>query len=244
MRRIMLVLAYDGTDFYGYQVQNDDRTVQKVLEDAIFKLTGERVKSVASGRTDSGVHAEGQVVHFDTNSTVPGSKFKDALNSLLDKDVRVLKSKEVSTDFHARYSAKSKVYKYAIYNGKVENPLNNRYATFYPYKIDLDKINDAIKEIVGTHDFKCFLASGSQVKNTVRTVEYIKVAKKGKLVTFTVKGNGFLYNMVRIIVGTLLEVSQGRLTTADLKNAVELKERKLVGKTMPPNGLRLYKVYY
>ena len=244
MRRIMLVLAYDGTDFYGYQVQNDDRTVQKVLEDAIFKLTGERVKSVASGRTDSGVHAEGQVVHFDTNSTVPGSKFKDALNSLLDKDVKVLKSKEVSADFHARYSAKSKVYKYSIYNGEIENPLNNRYATFYPYKIDFDKINDAIKEIVGTHDFKCFLASGSQVKNTVRTVEYIKVAKKGKLVTFTVKGNGFLYNMVRIIVGTLLEISQGRLTVANLKNAVELKERKLVGKTMPPNGLQLYKVYY
>lgn len=244
MRRIMLVLAYDGTDFYGYQVQNDDRTVQKVLEDAIFKLTGERVKSVASGRTDSGVHAEGQVVHFDTNSTVPGSKFKDALNSLLDKDVRVLKSKEVSADFHARYSAKSKVYKYTIYNGKVENPLNNRYATFYPYKIDFDKINDAIKEIVGTHDFKCFLASGSQVKNTVRTVEYIKVAKKGKLVTFTVKGNGFLYNMVRIIVGTLLDVSQGRLTTNDLKNAIETKNRRLVGKTMPPNGLRLYRVYY
>ncbi len=244
MRRIMLILAYDGTEFYGYQIQNDDRTVQKVLEDGIFKLTGERVKSVASGRTDSGVHAEGQVVHFDTNSTIPGSKFKDALNSLLDKDVRVLKSKEVSPDFHARYSAQSKVYKYTIYNGEVENPLYGRYATFYPYKIDLDKINDAIKEIVGTHDFKCFLASGSQVKNTVRTVEYIKVAKKGKLITFTIKGNGFLYNMVRIIVGTLLEISQGRLTTNELKNAIETKNRKLVGKTMPPNGLRLYKVYY
>lgn len=240
----MLVLAYDGTDFYGYQVQNDDRTVQKVLEDAICKLTGEKVKSVASGRTDSGVHAEGQVVHFDTNSTIPESKFKDALNSLLDSDVRVLKSKEVKPNFHARYDAKSKVYKYVIYNGKVENPLTNRYATFYPYKIDFDKINDAIKEIVGTHDFKCFLASGSQVKNTIRTIEYIKVAKKGKLITFTIKGNGFLYNMVRIIVGTLLEISQGRLSTADLKNAIETKDRKLAGKTMPANGLRLYKVYY
>ena len=244
MRRIMLILAYDGTDFYGYQVQNDDRTVQKVLEDGIFKLTGERVKSVASGRTDSGVHAEGQVVHFDTNSTIPGSKFKDALNSLLDKDLRVLKSKEVNPEFHARYSAKIKVYKYSIYNGEIENPLFSRYATFYPYKVDFDKINEAIKEIVGTHDFKCFLASGSQVKNTVRTIEYIKVAKKGKLITFTIKGNGFLYNMVRIIVGTLLDVSQGRLTANDIKNAIETKNRRLVGKTMPPNGLRLYKVYY
>ncbi len=240
----MLVLAYDGTDFYGYQVQNDDRTVQKVLEDAIYKLTGEKVKSVASGRTDSGVHAEGQVVHFDTNSTIPQNKFKDALNSLLDSDVRVLKSKEVNPTFHARYDAKSKVYKYVINNSQVENPLTNRYATFYPYKIDFDKINDAIKEIVGTHDFKCFLASGSQVKNTIRTIEYIKVAKKGKQITFTIKGNGFLYNMVRIIVGTLLEISQGRLSTADLKNAIETKDRKLAGKTMPANGLRLYKVYY
>ncbi len=244
MRRIMLILAYDGTDFYGYQVQNDDRTVQKVLEEAIFRLTGERVKSVASGRTDSGVHAEGQVVHFDTNSTIPQNKFKDALNSLLDKDVRVLKSKEVNPTFHARYDAKSKVYKYVINNSQVENPLNSRYSTFYPYKIDFDKINDAIKEIVGTHDFKCFLASGSQVKNTVRNVEYIKVAKKGKLITFTIKGNGFLYNMVRIIVGTLLEISQGRLSVNDLKNAIQTKNRKLVGKTMPANGLRLYKVYY
>ncbi len=244
MRRIMLVLAYDGSDFYGYQVQNQERTVQKVVEDAIYKLTGEKAKSVASGRTDSGVHAEGQVVHFDTNSTIPGGKFKDALNSLLDKDVRVLKSKEVNSTFHARYSAKSKVYKYVIYTGEVESPLSSRYATYYPYKIDYEKIADAIKEIVGTHDFKCFLASGSQVQNTVRIIDYIKVSKRGKFVTFTVKGNGFLYNMVRIMVGTLLEISQGRLTVNDLKNAIELKNRKLVGKTMPPNGLRLYKVYY
>ncbi len=244
MRRIMLVLAYDGTNFYGYQVQNDDRTVQKVVQDALYTLTGENIKSVASGRTDSGVHAQGQVVHFDTNSTIPASKFKDALNSLLDKDVRILKSKQVKNDFHARYDAKSKIYKYTIYNGDVENPLNSRYTAFYPYKIDFDKINDAIKEIVGTHDFKCFLASGSQVQNTVRTIDYIKVTKKAKTITFTIKGNGFLYNMVRIIVGTLLDVSQGRLTAQNVKDAIELKSRKLCGKTMPPNGLCLYKVFY
>ncbi len=244
MRRIMLVIAYDGTDFLGYQIQNENRTVQKVLQDALKKLTGEDIKCVASGRTDSGVHAQGQVVHFDTSSHIPASKFKDALNSILDKDVRVLKSKQVKNDFHARYDAKSKIYKYTIYNGNVENPLSSRYMTFYPYNIDFLKIDDAIKEIVGTHDFKCFLASGSQVQNTVRTVDYIKINKRGKTVTFTIKGNGFLYNMVRIIVGTLLEISQGKLLVDDLKNAIELKNRKLLGKTMPPNGLCLYKVYY
>ncbi len=244
MRRIVLTISYDGTSFFGYQVQGSLRTVQKVLEDALFTITGEKIKTTASGRTDSGVHALGQVVHFDTNSIIPAGKFKDVLNSVLDKDLRILKSKQAKSDFHARYDAKSKIYKYTIYNGDVENPLTSRYTAFYPYKIDFSKIEDAIKEIVGTNDFKCFLASGSQVQNTVRTIEYIKVTKKGKTVTFTIKGNGFLYNMVRIIVGTLLEVSQGRLTTKNVKDAINLKDRKLSGKTMPASGLCLYKVYY
>ena len=242
--RILLTISYDGTDFCGYQVQPNKRTVERELNSAIFKVTGENVKSIASGRTDSGVHAIGQKVHFDTNSKIPPKNFKDALNSVLPSDVRVIKSQKVSDDFNARYSAKEKTYVYSLYTGEVESPLKSRYKTFIKGSLDIAKMKEAVKVMEGTHDFKCFLASGSSVKDTVRTIYSIKITKRGSDIDIKVSGNGFLYNMVRIIVGTLVGVSYGKITTQDIKTALLTGERKKVGKTMPPQGLCLYSVSY
>ena len=241
--RILLTISYDGTNFNGYQVQPEKRTVESELNDAIFKITGEKVKSIASGRTDSGVHALGQVVHFDTNSTIPPKNFKNALNTALPSDIRVVKSKSVDGDFNARYSAKEKTYVYSVYYGD-ENPIKNRYKTYLKTTPNIQKMKEACKILEGTHDFKCFLASGSSVKDTVRTIYSIKIIKRGRDIDFKVSGNGFLYNMVRIIVGTLIGVSDGRISLDDIKTALENGDRKKVGKTMPPQGLCLYSVSY
>lgn len=241
--RILLTISYDGTDFCGYQVQPNKRTVEKELNDAIFLVTGERVKTVASGRTDSGVHAVCQKVHFDTNSTIPPKNFKNALNTVLPRDIKVTKSQKVDSEFNARYSAKEKTYVYSLYYGD-ENPLKSRYKTHIKFAPDINKMKSACELLKGTHDFKCFLASGSSVKDTVRTIYSIKIVKKGKDIDIKVSGSGFLYNMVRIIVGTLLGVSEGRITLDDIKTALENGDRKKVGKTMPPQGLCLYSVSY
>ncbi len=242
--RILLTVAYDGTDFSGYQVQPNLRTVQLEIEMALKKLLGKDVKTVASGRTDSGVHALSQKVHFDTDSLIPPNKYAEALNSYLPSDVKVLSSKKVSDTFNARYSAKTKTYRYSVYFGKVENPLYSRYKTLLKYPLDFKKIDEAIKIIEGEHDFKCFLSSGSSVKDTVRTIYSIKYTKKGNFIDFYFKGNGFLYNMVRILMGTLIAVGENRLLTLDVKKAIETGNRKLVGKTMDSKGLTLYRVTY
>ena len=241
--RILLTISYDGTDFCGYQVQPNKRTVESELNDAIYKITGERVKSIASGRTDSGVHALGQMVHFDTSSAIPPKNFKSALNSVLPSDIRVTNSKKVNEEFNARYSAKEKTYVYSLYYGD-ENPIKSRYKTYLKITPDVNKMKEACKVLEGTHDFKCFLASGSSVKDTVRTIYSIKIIKVGKDIDIKVSGNGFLYNMVRIIVGTLIGVSEGKISLKDIETALVSGDRKKVGKTMPPQGLCLYSVSY
>ena len=241
---ILLTVSYDGTDFFGYQVQPNKRTVQSELENAILKLTGESVKTVASGRTDSGVHALGQKVNFKTASTIPPTKFCEALNALLPGDVKVLSSKKVSDNFNARYSAKQKTYSYQCYFSKFNEPLKDRYAVKIPYQVDFNLINSACEILQGTHDFKCFLASGSSVKDTVRTIYKAKAVKVKGGVKFTFTGNGFLYNMVRIMVGTLLAIGAKTKTINDLETALSTGNRNLVGKTMQPNGLVLEKVIY
>lgn len=242
--KVLLTVAYDGTDFCGYQVQPNLRTVEEELENALYKLLKKETKTVASGRTDSGVHALNQKVHFETDATIPASKYKEALNSLLPSDVKVVSSKKVSDNFNARYSAKSKTYRYSLYFGDFENPMLSRYKTLLRYPLDLEKMKEACKVIEGEHDFKCFLSSGSSVKNTIRTVYSIKMVKRGNLLDFYVKGNGFLYNMVRIIVGSLVAIGEGRLTVLDLETAIKTGDRKLAGKTMPAKGLTLYSVSY
>ncbi len=242
--RILITLSYDGTDFCGYQIQPNKRTVEEELENALENLLGKKVKTVASGRTDSGVHALNQKVHFDSDANIPPKKYVEALNALLPNDVKVISSKKVKSDFNARYSAKNKTYRYSLYLGKVENPMISRYKTHYRYLLDIEKIKSACRIIEGEHDFKCFLASGSSVKDTVRTIYSIKIIKKGNSLDFYVKGNGFLYNMVRIIVGTLIAVGEDRLSLEDLDTALKTGNRKLVGKTMPAKGLTLYSVTY
>lgn len=242
--RILLTVCYDGTDFVGYQIQPNGRSVEEVLNEAIYKATGERVKSIASGRTDSGVHALGQKVHFDTFSNIPPKNFYKAINVHLPSDVKVLSSKRVKDTFNARYSAKKKTYRYSLYVSDVDNPLHSRYKTKIQTMPDISLMKECAKVIEGEHDFKCFVASGSSVVDTIRTVYSIKVTKKSNFIDVYVTGNGFLYNMVRIIVGALLSVGYGKMEVSAVEKALKTGERPILAKTMPPEGLTLYKVFY
>lgn len=241
--RIKLVIEYDGTDFCGWQIQKNGKTVQQELETAIKKVTGEEVKVVGSGRTDSGVHAYGQVAHFDTQKNIGADRFAYAINGHLSDGVRVLSSCEVSEDFHARYSAKSKTYEYKLYISPIERPLKNKYALRVD-ALDIDLIKKGAELIEGEHDFKCFCASGSDVESTVRTVYGINIVQVGSDVTVSVTGNGFLYNMVRMIVGALKALSDGKITLQDIKNSLESGERLKNTATLPAKALTLKDVVY
>lgn len=241
--RMVFKISYDGTNYCGWQRQKNGLSVQEVLENALSTLTDEKITLIASGRTDSGVHAEGQIAHFDTSSSIPPEKFYLAVNALLPSDIRVLSSILAKEDFHARYTAKRKTYVYNFYISDVTLPLKERYA------VRIDDFNEkkaaeVLNEIIGTHDFKCFLSSGSEIKTTVRTIYSATVRKKGDDVKLEVCGNGFLYNMVRIIAGTLLDASNGKITAEDLKEALLKGDRTLVGKTAPAKGLVLKSVEY
>lgn len=242
--RVKLTVEYDGTEYCGWQVQPNGVTVQQRLNEAVRALTGEDVTVTGSGRTDAGVHAMGQVAHFDTASTIPAERFSLALNTLLPKDIRVLSSERAEDDFHARFCAKSKTYCYKMYRSDVVHPLMERYSAMVSKGLDIAAMQECAKLFVGTHDFKAFMASGSAVKDTVRTVFSAEVTECGSELCFTVCGNGFLYNMVRIMAGTLVGVGTGRLTPDDVTNALSGGERCLAGKTLPPNGLTLVRVDY
>lgn len=242
--RIRLVIQYDGTDFCGWQIQSGDRTVQEEIEKAITRLTGENVSLTGSGRTDSGVHAERQIAHFDTAAAIPPEKFAAALNPLLPPDVKVLESALAKDGFHARFSAKRKTYEYCLYVSETVLPLKDRYAARVPKPLDVEKMRSACSYLVGEHDFKCFLASNSSVKDTVREIYSAEVNERGTDIDFIVCGNGFLYNMVRIIVGTLVRIGEGKMPPERMKDIVSGKDRSLAGKTMPANGLTLKSVEY
>ena len=242
--RILLTLSYDGTDFCGYQIQPNGRTVEETLENALHTLTGEKIKTYASGRTDSGVHAVCQKVHFDTKSSIPPENFAPALNAILPSDVKVSKSKRVSKNFNARFSAKKKTYRYSLMIGNFEEPTVSRYKTLIKTQPNVSLMKECAKLIVGEHDFKAFMASGSSVQDTVRTVHSIKVTKKGKFIDVYVTGNGFLYNMVRIIVGAMLAVADGKATIYEIEDMLNRGERPIKVKTMPAKGLTLYSVVY
>ena len=241
--RIALELCYDGTNYCGWQCQKNGVSCQEILEEALKKLLGKKTNLIASGRTDAGVHAKCQVAHFDCQTTIPPTKIALALNALLPEDIQVLKSYLVSDDFHARYGAKQKTYEYAFYVSPVKVPLYERYATRVD-GLNLEKMQACCDLFVGTHDFKCFLASGSSVKNTVRTIYGAKVFKDGDFVRFSVTGNGFLYNMVRTVAGTLLAVGEEKITPEQVKSIIDSKNRKNAGKTMPAKGLMLKNVCY
>ncbi|HPD00978.1 MAG TPA: tRNA pseudouridine(38-40) synthase TruA [Acetivibrio sp.] len=244
MRNIKLTIEYDGTNYHGWQTQNNARTVQDVIEKAIEGLTGEKVALIGSSRTDYGVHALGQVANFATNSTIPGDRFCYALNRILPEDIVIRESCEVGLDFHARFQAKGKKYRYIIYNSRFPSAILRNRAYHVSYNLDIDEMKKAALSFLGTHDFSTFKASGSSVKTSVRTITSVSLEKNGDVLEFEICGNGFLYNMVRIIVGTLVDVGMGRIKADDISDIINGKDRKKAGRTAPAHGLYLVEVYY
>lgn len=242
--RIKLVIEYDGTDYGGWQVQANAPTVQCEIEYALKKLAGRPVALIGAGRTDAGVHARGQAAHFDMESSIPPHKFSFVLNTMLPPDIRIRASEEVSPDFHARFGAKGKEYIYHIYNAPHASAIDRRTTMHVPAALDTDKMRAAAAHIVGTHDFACFCAAGSVAKTTVRTVYAIDITQSGPYINISVQGNGFLYNMVRIIAGTLMEAGKGKLPPEQLPDIIARGDRRLAGMTAEPQGLVLERVFY
>lgn len=242
--RYVIKVAYDGTHFCGWQVQNNGRTVQEELNAAVEKAFGESATVTASGRTDAGVHALAQICHVDLNADIAGEKLADALNQRLPDDVSVLKSAVAPQGFDANRSAKKKTYEYKMYFSLRRNPLYDRYAVWVKGAPDIAKQREAANMFVGEHDFAAYCASGSQVKTTVRRIYSFGVKEDGAFISFEVCGNGFLYNMVRTLAGTVLWYSLGKLSKADIKASLEEGDRNKVGKTMPAKGLILKNVDY
>lgn len=244
MKRMLLNISYDGTAYHGWQVQPNGITVQEVLQNALETLLGERVKVTGCSRTDAGVHAKDFYCHIDCDEKFPKEAFTRGLNALLPSDVAVKDCTEVANDFHARYNAKGKTYKYVILNSNKKDAFLSRYSWQIERPLDLEKMNEFAQKIIGTHDFYAFSSSGRTVEDTVRTISDCKVSKNGDIVTLSVTANGFLYNMVRIIVGTAVEVSDGRIDISKIETIFETKNRDLAGVTAPPQGLFLEKVIY
>lgn len=242
--RVAFIVEYDGTDYAGWQIQKNDITVQQKIEEALLTLNKGHITVIGAGRTDSGVHAKGQCGHFDIDSDIPAEKFTFILNTRLPKDIRIKKTWEVSDDFHSRFSAKGKRYIYRIFNAPYSSALMGRFTMHVPESLDIVKMQQAAQYIVGTHDFKAFCAQGSSVKTTVRTVSKVEVKKENELIEITVEGTGFLYNMVRIIAGTLIEVGKNKKTPLQVKEIIEGKIRKEAGMTADAQGLTMDEVFY
>ena len=245
MRNIKLVIEYDGKDFNGWQKQPTKLNIQGEIERAIKQITGEEVDLTASGRTDAGVHALGQVANFKTNSNIPIEKIPIALNSNLKKSIVIKSAEEVEERFHSRLNCKRKTYRYMINNSKYGTAIYRNLETHIPMKLDIQKMQEAVKYFEGEHDFKAFKASGTSSKSSVRTIYNAEVIDAGnERIYIELTGNGFLYNMVRIIAGTLVEVGLGKIEPNEIKTIIESKKRENAGKTLPPQGLYLVKVEY
>ena len=244
MRNIKLTIEYDGKDFNGWQKQPTKLNIQGTIEQAIKIVTGEDVDLMASGRTDAGVHAFGQVANFKTNSNIPIEKIPIAINSNLKKSIRIISAEEVDERFHSRLTCKRKTYRYVINNSEFSSAIYRNLETHIPQKLDVEKMKQAAKYFEGEHDFKAFKASGTSSKSSVRTIYKAEVYQEGDRIIIELTGNGFLYNMVRIIAGTLVEVGLGKIESNKIPEIIENKKRENAGKTLPPNGLYLMKVIY
>lgn len=244
MRRIKLKISYIGTAYCGWQVQPGQDTVQKRVQDAIRSLTGEQVSVQGSGRTDSGVHALGQVAHFDTNSALPVKNFVSGLNHFLPPDIRIEEAKEVGENFHARFSAREKTYCYCIFESEFGGALYHERALRVKEKLDVKKMQAAAEALVGEHDFTSFMSTGSEVTSAVRTVSRIRVFRSGGLVKIYVTANGFLYNMVRMIAGVLIRAGKGEMDREGVTKLLETKSKDAVREVVAPYGLYLVSVKY
>lgn len=244
MKRIKLTISYDGTNYCGWQIQPNGITIEEVLNKALQKLTGEEILVIGASRTDSGVHALGNVAVFDTETTIPPEKIAMALNQRLPEDIVITKSEEVSPDFHPRYCDCSKTYEYHIINTRIPIPTKRLTNYFVSYNLDLDKMRKAAEYLVGEHDFVSFCNVRTDVENTVRTIYGLNILQDGNEITIRITGNGFLYNMVRIIVGTLIRVGRGFYEPEKVKEILEAKDRKAAGVTAPAHGLMLVEIDY
>lgn len=245
MQRYKCIISYDGSGFSGYQVQPNKRTVQSELEAVLAKMhKGEQIKVSASGRTDAGVHAKGQVIHFDSSLPIEEKKWEMALNSMLPEDISVLAVKRASATFHARFDAVGKEYHYVLQLSSKRDPFRRHFAYHYPYNLNIEAMQEASNFFLGTHDFTSFCSTKTEVEDKVRTIETIDFIPEGNLLTLRFIGNGFLYNMVRILVGTLLEVGAGDRKPEDIPAILGNKDRRIAGKTAPAQGLYLMQVFY
>lgn len=242
MKRILLKIAYDGTNFHGWQRQEGLRTVQGEIEKAILDAFKIQAEVFASGRTDAGVHALGQMAHFDIEESCPTQKIKLVLNRILPPDIQILSAKKTDADFHARFDAKTKTYLYKICTGEKNCFLANRVA--FIKDLDIQKLEEIASLFIGEHNFKGFCSSQTSASNFVRKIYSIKITKKKKNIEIEITGNGFLMNMVRILVGSMVDYSLGKLGKDKILNSLEKGQRSTSGRTMPPQGLYLKKVQY
>jgi len=244
MRNILLTIQYDGTHYHGWQFQKNANSITNELLKSIYAVTGESVLLHGSGRTDTGVHALGQKAHFLTGSRVPISRFPDALNVNLPRDIVVVDAIEMPLDFHSRYHAKTKTYEYLIHNGRYPSPLTLNKVWYVRKPLSVERMIEAVKYFEGEHDFTAFMSAGSYVERTVRVIHHASLEEQEGLLHFEISGNGFLYNMVRIMAGTLVFVGLGKLRPDDIPKVLESKDRRQAGMTAPACGLYLKDVIY
>ncbi|MBO4800012.1 MAG: tRNA pseudouridine(38-40) synthase TruA [Lachnospiraceae bacterium] len=244
MKRIMMRVAYLGTAYCGWQVQPNGLSIEQVLNENLSELLGEDIKVVGASRTDAGVHALGNVAVFDTNARMPGDKIAFAMNQCLPEDIVIRGSREVSPDFHPRRTLSVKTYEYRILNATFNNPLRSPFTCFNYMKLDTDLMKEGAKYLVGEHDFTSFCAPRSQAETFVRNVHSIDIERSGEEISILIKGNGFLYNMVRIIAGTLMEVGRGAMVPEEVKAILEAMDRTKAGPTAPAQGLTLLGIEY
>lgn len=240
--RILLTVAYDGTAYHGWQLQAyEEKTIEGVLNEKLSELTGEDITVIGASRTDAGVHAKGNLCVFDTSSTIPPDRFVPALNSILPPDIRIMASRQTEDDFHPRHVETRKTYCYRLYHGEICPPMERLYRHHIYGPVDTDAMSKAAGFFIGEHDFAAFCAAGSQAETTVRTIYDVRVDENNEYIDITITGNGFLYNMIRIIAGTLLEVGRGRIAPEDIPGIIESCDRSKSGPTLPACGLCLEK---
>jgi len=244
MLNVKLTLAYDGTHYHGFQRQNNAISIQEVLEKTLQKLYNQDVPVIGSGRTDSGVHARGQVVNYYAPFEIPVGRIPYALNSMLPDDIRIIEASIVSREFHSRFDARSKIYSYTVDQGEFHSVFNRLYSYHLPISLNVKAMEQAASHFLGRHEFSAFCSSKSCVKDRNREIKKAYWEEQGELLRFTIEADGFLYNMVRIIVGTLLETGQGRIQPEDIPGIIASRNRKAAGPTVPARGLCLEKVFY
>ena len=245
MKRVKIVVAYDGTNYCGWQVQPNGLSVQEVLEKHLSDLLCEEIRITGASRTDAGVHALGNVAAFNTSARMAADRISFAMNTRLPADIRIQESAEVPMEFHPRFANTVKTYEYRIFNRKFPDPTKRLYSFFYHYPLDVEKMQEAAGYLVGEHDFKSFCTAKPEVESTVRTIYSLDVFKEGEdMIVLRVRGNGFLYNMIRIIAGTLIRVGGGAYPPEHVKEILEAKDRSLAGETARPEGLTLVEIEY